>query len=204
MSEQNSNSSARTVFWLSLVVVGMFGFGFAMVPLYNVFCDVTGINGNTSGVKVRASVGEYRVDESRTVKVQFLGNVNQEARWDFAPETFEIEVHPGKLYTAYFNATNLLDEPVVGQAIPSVMPGLAALHFHKTECFCFTQQAFKPREKRHMPVTFMVDPQLPDDIETISLAYTFFDITRTAKNSSQSKPVTGKNPPIAEESINGG
>ena len=158
----------------------MFGFGFAMVPLYDVFCNITGVNGNTEGVKTQTEE-TFVEDKNRIVRVQFLSNVNQQARWEFAPVEFEIEVHPGKIYTAQFVAKNLRDQPVVGQAIPSVMPSVAALHFHKTECFCFTQQAFNSRERREMPVSFVVDPKLPEDVETITLAYTFFDVTQTAK-----------------------
>ena len=169
---------SRTVLWTTAFALAMFGFGFAMVPLYNVFCDLTGINGNTTSLKRKTDL-EYVEDDGRAIKVQFLSAVNQEARWDFNPVEFEMEVHPGKVYTAQFIAKNLRNQAVVGQAIPSVMPSVAALHFHKTECFCFTQQAFKPNERREMPVSFVVDPNLPDDVETITLAYTFFDITPT-------------------------
>ncbi len=177
-----------------------------MVPLYNVFCNVTGLNGNTSGVKTAAgSLKSWAIDESRSVKVQFLSNVNQQAQWEFAPEEFEVEVHPGELKTVYFDARNLQNETAVGQAIPSVMPSVAALHFHKTECFCFTQQAFGARESKRMPVTFMVDPDLPGDVETITLAYTFFDVTKTAlSRSGNERPVIGENSPPFEESNNGG
>ncbi len=187
----------RTALTLGVIATAMFGFGFAMVPLYNVFCNVTGLNGNTSSVKQKAgSLADYREDDSRSIKVQFLSNVNQQARWRFAPEKFEIEVHPGKLYTAYFDARNLRDTFVVGQAIPSVMPRIAALHFHKTECFCFTQQPFQPKEDKRMPVTFMVDPNLPKDIKTITLAYTFFDVTKTAKSRYLKEGAGKKLPPI--------
>ncbi len=176
----SDKDSSRSVSWLALIVFGMFGFGFAMVPLYNVFCNITGINGNTQSVKTPTEE-TFVVDESRLVKVQFMSNVNQQAEFEFAAEKFEMEVHPGKIYTAQFTAKNLRSQPVVGQAIPSVMPSVAALHFHKTECFCFTQQVFKSKENRKMPVSFVVDPKLPKSIETITLAYTFFDVTQTAK-----------------------
>ncbi len=176
MARTRTNSLSRTVYWSALVALGMFGFGFAMVPLYNVFCDLTGINGNTTNIKRQTDL-EFVEDKNRTVKVQFLSAVNQEAQWSFSAKNFEMEVHPGKIYTAQFIAQNLRSQAVVGQAIPSVMPSVAALHFHKTECFCFTQQAFEPKERREMPVSFVVDPALPKDVETITLAYTFFDIT---------------------------
>lgn len=180
VKKSDQDSSRSTVSWLALIVFGMFGFGFAMVPLYDVFCNITGMNGNTESVKTRTEE-TFVEDKNRTIKVQFLSNVNQQAQWEFTAEKFEMEVHPGKIYTAQFVAKNLRNQPVVGQAIPSVMPSVAALHFHKTECFCFTQQAFKSGESRKMPVSFVVDPELPGDVETITLAYTFFDITQTAE-----------------------
>ena len=193
---------SRTVSWTAAFALVMFGFGFAMVPLYNVFCDLTGINGNTTSIKTQTE-RKFVEDENRTVKVQFLSAVNREARWDFNPLEFEMEVHPGKIYTAQFIARNLRDQAVVGQAIPSVMPSVAALHFHKTECFCFTQQAFGPKERREMPVSFVVDPHLPDDVETITLAYTFFDITpATASISPDLKD--NNHLPVTERSTNGG
>ncbi|HGG60672.1 MAG TPA: cytochrome c oxidase assembly protein [Gammaproteobacteria bacterium] len=203
---EDPRKTRRTGLWLGFVALIMFGFGFAMVPLYNVFCNVTGLNGNTSGVKTAAgSLKSWDVDESRSIKVQFLSNVNQQAQWDFAPEKFEVEVHPGELKTVYFDARNLRNATVVGQAIPSVMPRVAALHFHKTECFCFTQQTFGARENKRMPVTFMVDPDVPRDVKTITLAYTFFDITKTAlSRSAGERPVTGEHLPPFEESTNGG
>jgi cytochrome c oxidase assembly protein subunit 11 len=182
-SQQTSNAqqrSAATGFRLAVVVVAMFGFGFAMVPIYSVFCDLTGLNGNNSNTNKVASSTNFSVDEKRTVKVQFLGSINGATRMDFNPDVFEMEVHPGKLYTTNFFARNPLRQPMVGQAVPSVMPAKASLHFHKTECFCFTQQSFAAGESREMPVTFVIDPDLPKDIETVTLSYTFFDITQTA------------------------
>ncbi|MGV6858009.1 MAG: cytochrome c oxidase assembly protein [bacterium] len=178
----STSKGKRTLPQLILIVVGMFGFGYALVPLYSVFCDITGLNGSTSGVK-KASKVSYGVDLSRTVKVQFLGNLNEQLNWEFAPEKFEVKVHPGEVTTARFRAKNLRSETVVGQAIPSVMPAVASLYFTKTECFCFSNQTFKAGEERVMPVTFVVNPDLPDDVTTLTLAYTFFDITATATNS---------------------
>jgi cytochrome c oxidase assembly protein subunit 11 len=192
---------SRTVYWSTLIAVGMFGFGFAMVPLYNVFCDLTGINGNTTSIKSRTSL-KFIEDKNRTVRVQFLSEVNKNARWEFVAKKFEMEVHPGKIYTAQFIAKNLLDQAVVGQAIPSVMPSVAALHFHKTECFCFTQQSFKPRERREMPVSFVVDPDLPEDVEMITLAYTFFDVTPTASIAVEGRE--NNDSPAIQQPINGG
>ena len=161
---------------LLLGVVGMFGFGFAMVPLYNVFCDITGINGKTGG---RVAIAATEPDMDRTVTVEFIASVNQSMPWDFRPEVTSMEVHPGKMYRTTFYARNRTDKPMVGQAIPSVTPGIAALHFKKTECFCFTEQQFSAGESRDMPLMFMVDRELPDEIGQLTLSYTFFEKQKT-------------------------
>lgn len=165
----NSNLVKRLLF----VVVAMFGFGFAMVPLYDVLCDITGLNGKTGGRVAIAAVMEPDLD--RTVMVEFIANVNQSMPWDFTPVVSRMEVHPGKMYRTSFHAKNHTDRTMVGQAIPSVTPGLAAQHFKKTECFCFTEQQFSAGEEREMPLLFMVDPELPEEIGVVTLSYTFFD-----------------------------
>lgn len=154
------------------IVVAMFGFGFALVPLYDVLCQVTGLNGKTSGVVAQAE--PMRVDEARTVTVEFVASVNLDAPWEFHPDVTKLQVHPGRFYTTHFYARNRSARAVLGQAIPSVSPGPAATHFHKIECFCFTQQGFAAGEGREMPVTFRIDPQLPADVHTVTLSYTFF------------------------------
>ncbi len=167
----------RSVRRLLLITVGMFGFGFLMVPFYNAFCDITGLNGRGD---FRADADEAlarEVDESRWVTVEFVASVNQGLPWEFRPETTKMRVHPGQAYTAVFRARNRSDRPMVGQAIPSIAPGIAAGYFHKTECFCFTQQAFDAGQEREMPVRFIVSPDLPAEIEEVALSYTFFDIT---------------------------
>jgi cytochrome c oxidase assembly protein subunit 11 len=168
-----TESNRKVVKRLLFAVVGMFGFGFAMVPLYNVLCDITGLNGKTGGRVAIAEVLEP--DLSRTVTVEFIANVNQSMPWDFTPEVSRMQVHPGKMYRTSFHAKNRTDRSMVGQAIPSVTPGLAAQHFKKTECFCFTEQQFSAGEGRDMPLLFMVDRELPDDIKVLTLSYTFFD-----------------------------
>ncbi len=179
MTRETPRSPRSTATRLALLGVGMFGFGYLMVPIYNVFCDITGLNGNTSRVKT-AQQADFAVDESRTVRVQFVATLNQGMAWEFAPEQFEMEVHPGKVYTTHFVARNLKPAAMVGQAVPSVMPGQASLYFNKTECFCFTRQSFAGGERRLMPVSFVVDPKLPRKIHTVTLAYTFFDVTQSA------------------------
>ena len=166
------SSNARLVKRLLLAVTAMFGFGFAMVPLYNVFCDLTGLNGKVGG---RVEAVGVEADLNRTVMVEFVANLNQTMPWEFRPEVSRMEVHPGKVYRTSFYAQNRTDRIMVGQAIPSVTPGTAAQHFKKTECFCFTEQQFAAGEGRDMPVMFMVDPELPNDVQVVTLSYTFFD-----------------------------
>ncbi len=168
----------RLIRRLVVVVVGMFFFGFALVPAYNVFCKATGFNGKTSSSPVPVALSG--VDLSRTVIVEFVASVNQNMPWEFRPTVTSIQVHPGEPTMATFYARNETRHAMVGQAIPSVAPAAGALHFHKTECFCFTQQRFGAGEGREMPLRFVVDKDLPKDIHTLTLAYTFFDVTKQA------------------------
>lgn len=166
-------SNARLIKRLLWIITGMFGFVFALVPLYGVLCDLTGLNGKTSGV--RAEAVNIEPDLSRTVIVEFVASVNENMPWDFKPSVVRMEVHPGKTYQTSFYARNRTDQVMTGQAIPSVTPGLAATHFQKTECFCFTEQRFQAGEGRDMPLIFRIDPDLPEDISQLTLAYTFFN-----------------------------
>ncbi len=174
MSQSDTNrANRRAAGRLGLVVVAMFGFGFALVPLYNVFCELTGLNGKT-GV-VEASALDGAVDESRLVTVQFTASVNSRLPWEFAPLKHEIKVHPGKIYEATFVARNMGSVAKVGQAVPSVAPATASKYFDKTECFCFTEQRFEAGEVRELPLRFVVDTDLPAQIRTVTLSYTFFE-----------------------------
>lgn len=157
---------------LLFAVVGMFGFGFALVPLYDVFCDITGLNGKTGEQYV--SETPVQIDTSREIKVDFLANLNAEMPWDFEPLTRSVRVHPGEASRIEYVVRNNTDRDIVGQAIPSVAPGLAAAYFQKTECFCFTEQELKAGEEKIMPVVFMIDPSVDEDIHEITLSYTFF------------------------------
>ncbi len=159
---------------LLLLVVGMFGFGFAMVPLYNVFCEITGLNGKTNAEAM--TLVESAVDSERLITVEFVANINQAAPWQFKPTVSKMQVHPGEFYRTSYFAQNLTDQLLVGQAVPSVAPGLAAQHFQKIECFCFSRQEFAPNEGRDMPVSFRIDPDLASDITTVTLSYTFFKL----------------------------
>jgi len=170
----HAQANQRLLRRLLLAVLAMFGFGFALVPLYDVFCDITGLNGKTSNQAVANVAGP--VDNSRTVTVEFLASVNQTAPWEFKPQVAKMQVHPGEFYQVDYYAKNLTGQALVGQAVPSVAPGLAAQHFQKIECFCFSRQAFEPSEGRDMPVTFRIDPDLSPDISTVTLSYTFFKL----------------------------
>ena len=183
MQKEQKQANARTVKKSLLVAIGMFGFGFAMIPLYSVICDVFGLNGRFIELK-KTEQAEYvtnvekRIDTSRTVRIEFLTTLNQKLDWEFGVKQNTIDVHPGKVYEVMFYAKNLTNKKVVAQAVPSVSPGYAAKYFSKMECFCFTQQTFKAGEARDMPLRFYVDPNLPKKVKTISLGYTFFDTNR--------------------------
>lgn len=166
-------TTKRLVKQLLLVVVAMFAFGFALVPIYDVMCQAFGINGKTAG----AFQGEQATDEARQVRVQFLATNAAGMVWEFGPAADELEVHPGATQEMVFTAYNPTDKPMTAQAIPSVAPSKAAAYFHKTECFCFTQQVLQPGERIEMPVRFIVDRDLPQDVRHLTLAYTLFDIT---------------------------
>lgn len=182
MSENMSSTSVLgTVKKLVIVVGGMFCFGFLLVPLYDVFCRVTGLNGKTSGEAYEAV--DVKVDTSRKIKVQFVATNNDGMSWSFGPQDVMLEVHPGEPTTTMFMARNPEAHQMVGQAIPSVSPARAAEYFHKTECFCFNQQTLAAGEKIDMPLRFIVDQDLPKDVHTITLTYTLFDVTqRVAAN----------------------
>lgn len=175
MTETTEQKNIRLVRKLVVVVLLMFGFGYALVPLYDVFCDITGINGKTD--EVAATETTYQIDKNREVTVEFVTSLNESAPMIFKSEMKKLKVHPGQYYTVNFYAENLTDKDMVARAIPSVTPGPAAEYFKKTECFCFSEQKFKAKEGKTMPVRFVVNPELPDRYKTITLAYTFFDNT---------------------------
>ncbi len=159
---------------LVLVTLGMFGFGFALVPLYDVICDITGLNGVVSSEAAERPVDA--VDSDRTVTVEFVTNVNDNRPWEFEPETRRMEVTPGELHTVTFRAENLQQDSTVSQIVPSVAPGRAGTAFRKTECFCFTEQPFDAEQSRDMQVTFFIDPSLSERTNTVTLSYTLFDL----------------------------
>ena len=182
MSMERSKSNSRTAGKMSLVVLGMFGFGYLLVPLYNVFCDITGLNGKTGRVAEAEAAVRYQPDLNREITVQFVVNNNSGMPWDVKPQVAEMKVNPGKVYETTFTARNGSTRAMSGQAVPSVAPGQANRYFNKTECFCFTKQDLAAGETKDMPLRFIVDPDLPKQIRTLSLAYTFFDVTGQETN----------------------
>lgn len=175
MLRRSKRISNKTILiLLCFTTLSMFGFGFAMIPLYNVLCKNLGINGKTDKNAYDTS---SEIDLTRSIRVEFMTNNNNYLPWDFYPRLQHIQLHPGENILIYFAAKNNSKNPMTVQAIPSVSPGLAARYLKKTECFCFTQQTFTPGQHRDMPVLFHIDPHLPKNINTITLAYTLFDTT---------------------------
>ncbi len=175
MSQPRSKSNRKLITMLLLGAVGMFGFGFALVPLYDVLCDTLGINGKTQST---ASVYKpVTVDKNRTVTIEFVSQVQSDMPWEFKPQMNSMQVHPGELIRTHFVAKNLSAKHIVGQAIPSVSPGQGAAYFNKTECFCFNQQVLAATATADLPLIFYVDPELPDSISTLTLSYTLYNIT---------------------------
>lgn len=179
LPQQGAGNNRRVIAWCIAAVVGMFAFGFALVPLYDVFCDITGINGKTGG-RYEVSVSS-EVDAGRTVTVQFLASNGPGMSWEFRPVTRSIEVHPGEQVAVSFYAENGTDRAMVGQAVPSLSPAEGTLYFHKTECFCFTQQPLGAGESADMPLVFIVDPELPEHITKLTLSYTLYDQSQKAE-----------------------
>lgn len=154
-----------------------FAFGYALVPLYNVFCELTGINGRSRTWQpggLVATAAPLRTDDSRAITVEFTGNVMPELAWEVAPLQPRMVVHPGEMHEVRYRVRNLAAEPLVGQAVPSVSPGQAARHFQKIECFCFREQRLAPGESREMPVVFVLRPEIDSGVHTVTLSYAFY------------------------------
>jgi cytochrome c oxidase assembly protein subunit 11 len=164
---------------LSVIVLGMFGFGYALVPLYIAICEMTGINVLALSDKLipgasSAQTANTQVDKTRTITVEF--DANARGPWDFKPALRSVQVHPGELATVMYEFRNAQDRTMAAQAIPSYAPRQASPHFNKLECFCFNQYTLAPGEKKQWPVAFVIDPKLPKDVTTITLSYTFFEV----------------------------
>ena len=177
--QQTRMANRRLVTKLALVTVAMFGFGYAMSPMYDVMCRALGLNGKTGRTDAQ-TVAAQPVDKSRTVTVEFTGLATSGLPWEFRPLVKKMELHPGETAEVKYVARNMASEQITGQAIPSVTPGVSAAHFKKIECFCFTQQTLKPGESIEMPVRFVVDAGLDRDVHTITLSYSFFNTDKVA------------------------
>ncbi|MFZ9406115.1 MAG: cytochrome c oxidase assembly protein [Burkholderiaceae bacterium] len=170
-----SSAKASTVGKLTVLVLLMFGFGFAMVPIYRAICEVTGINLLTKAdPSAQRWANNTQIDRTRRITVEF--DANQVGDFRFMPEKRSIDVHPGELVTIQYKLINTQARAMAGQAIPSYAPAVSAQYFHKLECFCFKQQELEANEQRSFPVVFVVDPKLPDNVSTITLSYAFFGV----------------------------
>ena len=178
-SEQSNKANRNLVLSLLVVVTGAFGFGYLLVPLYDVFCEITGFGGRTNTEAVAVTEAP---DLSREIRVEFVTTINSYAPFEFVADADSMTVHPGQMYFATFTAKNMTGQDKIAQAVPSVAPVAAAEHFVKIECFCFDSQSFAGNEERAMPLQFIVDPDLPEYVDTITLQYTFFDTARVASN----------------------
>jgi cytochrome c oxidase assembly protein subunit 11 len=175
---ERKQTNRRLIRSLLIMTAGSFAFGWALVPLYDVFCRVAGVGNaeaKTGPVAVRESV-----DPNREVTVEFVAEPASVGSFEFRPVAPTLRVHPGKLYDTEFYARNLTQAASVAQAVPSISPTVAAQYFHKTQCFCFSPQHFAAGEGRDMAVRFIVDPNLPVSVDRITLAYTFYDTTQAA------------------------
>jgi cytochrome c oxidase assembly protein subunit 11 len=174
-----ARDNARMVGKLVVVAAGMFAFGYALVPLYEKICEITGINILALGEKqipggATRTPGNTQVDTSRTITVEF--DANSRGPWEFKPAQRSMQVHPGQLMTVMYEFQNVQNRRMSAQAIPSYAPKQAAAHFNKLECFCFNQYTLEPGEKKQWPVAFVIDPRISKDVSTITLSYTFFEV----------------------------
>lgn len=185
-----TQNHARLARKLGLIAAGMFVFAVGVLPpMYDVICDITGLNGKTSDEAYSAE--DAVVQEDRVITVQFLATADPAMPWDFKPNVRSIKLHPGEIKLVDFNVRNRDSIAIVGQAIPSVTPASATPYFKKTECFCFTQQELEGGASMDMPLIFYVDPDLPKNVSTITLSYTLFNITDRVD---QTSPALAANP----------
>ena len=178
LSEPRKRANRSLILGLLAMTAGSFAFGWALVPLYEVFCRVAGV-GNADAKSGPWSATEA-VDPNREITVEFVADPASVGSYEFRPKVASMRVHPGKLYDTEFFAKNLTAQSSVAQAVPSISPSVAGRYFHKTQCFCFSPQHFAAGEGRDMPVRFIVDPGLPANVDKLTLAYTFYDTTQSA------------------------
>jgi cytochrome c oxidase assembly protein subunit 11 len=177
MNAAQQHDNRQLLAKLSVVVIAMFGFGYALVPFYEKICEVTGLRNIAQADTVRNT----QIDATRDVRIEFDSNIRK-LPWQFRALTPVVDVHPGELRQVMFEIVNSTDRPLTGQAIPSYGPPHAAQYFRKIDCFCFTRQTLQPGERRQMPVVFVVDSALPADVATITLSYTFFEVEGAGKS----------------------
>ena len=167
------NENKKLTLKLGAFALGSFAFGFALVPLYDILCDITGFGNQKSLAEQRISV--ENPDDTRTITVDFMTDLPSVGSWEFRPTVASMQIHPGRLYKTDFIAHNLTGHATLAQAVPNITPGNAAGYFRKTECFCFIPQHFAVNESRPMTVRFVVDPAIPKSVDRITLSYTFYD-----------------------------
>lgn len=187
--DESTKPKSNTPLVAKLLVTGVAMFAFAvfvMPPIYEVFCDITGLNGKTGG---RYTATEQIVNETRSIKVQFIANNNETMPWEFKPLQTEVRVHPGQEVQIAYYAKNVTGKNMVAQAVPSLVPFDATDYFHKTECFCFNYQPLGAGEDAELVLRFIVDQDIPEHINTLTLAYTMFDITDAVDEPAQQKPL---------------
>ncbi|WP_419419811.1 cytochrome c oxidase assembly protein [Legionella sp. D16C41] len=172
----------RLIIILTAITLGMFAFGFALVPIYNRLCQTLGINGKVNSQVEAYEATDKTIDKNREITVEFVATNNGSVPWAFYPKTKKIKVHPGEIAKLAFYAENKSNFRMTVQAIPSVTPGIAAKYLKKTECFCFTQQTLNGHEAMNMPLLFHLDTDLPKKIKTITLSYTLYDVTNRVIN----------------------
>ncbi|MGR5353360.1 cytochrome c oxidase assembly protein [Vibrio sp. DNB22_12_1] len=199
---QSKSSNKRLTIKLLLATALMFGFGFALVPLYDIMCDALGINGKTSDVASIQPIG-MQPDISRTIRVEFMAHVSPDMPWEFKPKVLSMDVHPGEVVQTEYLAFNQSDQNLVGQAVPSVSPGTGAAYFNKIECFCFNQQPLDGKQQASMPLIFYIEPNVPNSIHTLTLSYTLYKLSPQSGDSSvvslsrseiqANKPLQGEN-----------
>ena len=171
--EPRRDSNNKLMLKLLAFALGSFAFGFALVPLYDVLCDITGFGNQRALAQARLAIDQP--DDSRTITIDFIADLPSVGNWEFRPTVASMQVHPGRLYKTEFFAHNLTGHATTAQAVPNIAPGRAAGYFRKTECFCFTPQHFAVNEQRPMTVRFVVDPAIPRSVDRIMLSYTFYD-----------------------------
>jgi cytochrome c oxidase assembly protein subunit 11 len=167
------NENKKLTLKLGAFALGSFAFAYALVPLYDILCDITGFGNQKSLAEQRQSV--EKPDDARTITVDFMTDLPSVGSWEFRPTVASMQIHPGRLYKTEFFAHNLTGYATLAQAVPNITPGNAAGYFRKTECFCFTPQHFAVNESRPMTVRFVVDPAIPNSVDRITLSYTFYD-----------------------------